>query len=94
MHKETFTKTVVDLYDYFRFSKLPSDRQIDLWYDEVDFIPEIAMDWIFKELKSEDSVPRNLPKTFISQWYSYRKANPDKSTTEFKASTVAASLWF
>jgi hypothetical protein len=84
MVKESFSKTVMDLYSYFRFSKLPSERQIDLWYDEVDFIPEMAMDWIFKELKTEDSVPRNLPKAFMSQWYSYRKANPDKSTTEFE----------
>ncbi|GAG16555.1 unnamed protein product [marine sediment metagenome] len=59
-------------------------EQINLWYNDVDFIPEIALDWIFKELKSQDTVPRNIPKAFISQWYSYRKANPDKTVADYE----------
>ena len=84
MVKTSFATTVMELYNYFRYSKLPSTQQIDLWHDDVKFIPDVALGWIFDKLKREDSIPRNLPKAFISQWYSYRKANPDKTITDYE----------
>jgi len=83
MVKTSFATTVMDLYNYFRYSKLPSTQQIDLWHEDVKFIPDVALSWIFDKLKREDSIPRNLPQAFIAQWYAYRKANPDKSISDF-----------
>ena len=84
MDKASFSIVVGKLYAYYRYSKMPTPEQISVWHDDVDFIPVVALDWIFKSLKKEDSLPRNLPKAFIACWYAYRKANPDKSITEYE----------
>ena len=84
MDKASFSSVIGKLYVYFRFSKLPNDAQIDMWFNDCQFIPLVAVDWIFDQFKQGDTVPRNLPKEFIKLWYSYRKAHPDKTMSEFE----------
>jgi len=62
MVRTSLATTVLKLYQYFRYSKLPESEQIDIWYDELKYIPDNAMDGIFNELKNNDNIPRNLPR--------------------------------
>ena len=84
MDKTSLSTTLMKLYDYFRYVKRPTEQQVDIWHGKIEFIPVVALDWIFDELTEADSLPRNLPKTFIKMWYLYRKAHPEKYATEFE----------
>ena len=64
MDKASFTNLVGKLYVYFRYSKLPSNQQLDLWFDDCSFVPTIAVDWIYDQFKSGDGLPRNFPAEF------------------------------
>lgn len=82
MDKANFATVTAKLYSYFRYSKMPDKEQIDLWYEDVKFIPAIAVDWIFDNMRrADDGLPRNFPKAFIANWYAYRKAHPEKITS-------------
>jgi len=84
MEKGNFTNLIIDTYDYFNYSKSPNKNQMALWYEDVRFIPDVAMGFIFKSLKKLEQLPRNFPKTFIALWYDYRKMNPDKTVTDYE----------
>lgn len=64
MDRERLKKNLVELYQYFKLSNLPDSKQIDLWHEDLKYIPDSALDGIFAILKSNDNVPRNLPKAF------------------------------
>ena len=63
MVRTSLATMILKLYQYFRYSTLPDSDQIDIWYDELKYIPDSAVDNIFNELKNNDNIPRNLPKT-------------------------------
>jgi len=84
MDKASFTNLVGKLYLYFRYSKLPTNEQLDLWFNDCSFVPSVALDWIYEQFKKGDGLPRNFPTEFTKMWYAYRKANPDKSITDYE----------
>jgi hypothetical protein len=68
MDKATWTKSVLKIFDYYRLEKLPTDSQINLWYDRIKHIPGSAVETITNAIfNSNDSLPRNLPKAFLEQ---------------------------
>ena len=82
MVRTTAEKAIIDIFQFFRYQKNPTDIQIDAWYKKISFIPEEAVDWIVNSITDLDRLPTNLPKEIIKQWYSYRKAHPEKTVPE------------
>ena len=78
MERETITEAIADIYEYFRLKTPPTDGQIDKWFEKTGFIPSTAVPWIVRQITDMDSIPRNLPREIIRQWYQYLKKNPDK----------------
>lgn len=83
MDKASFSKLIGEIYLYFRYSKMPNETQISLWHKDCSYIPDIASDWIFEQIRRGDSIPRNIPKELTKLWYSYRRAHPEKTANEF-----------
>lgn len=69
MDKASFSRLIGDLYQYFRYDKFPDMTQINLWYEDVKYIPEKSLESVFKNLKENETIPRNLPKA-MRQAYS------------------------
>ena len=78
MDKASFSNLIFKVYNYFRLQKLPSTDQVELWYNEVKYIPETAIDEIFSRLAHEDSLPRNLPKVIKGVYAGLPKAKRKK----------------
>lgn len=83
MDKISFSKLVADLFLYFDRQKLPESEQINIWFDDLKFIPVEAIDQIKKHFKDMDSLPRNIPKAIKSGFSSYKKTNPISVTYDF-----------
>lgn len=75
MDKTSFSNLVVNLYRYFRYDKRPSTEQINMWQEDLEYIPNSASNEILRLLKENDSVPRNLPKA-IKGAYARCKKDP------------------
>ena len=73
MQIETLSSMVAEVYVFFRFKEMPDARVIKKWHEKVEFIPDIASEFISRNLTDLDSVPRNLPKAIIRLWYEYQK---------------------
>lgn len=74
MVRERLKTGLLKLYQYFRLTSLPTSEQIDLWHEDLNWIPDTTLDAIFKVLKENDSVPRNIPKA-IKAAYRQCKGN-------------------
>ena len=84
MDRATWTKSVLKVFDFFRLEKLPSDSQINLWFDMVKHIPNMAVDSIMTAIfQNSDGLPRNLPKAFLEQSHQvpqqFKKKEYDKT---------------
>ena len=64
MDRERLKIGIIDLYQFFRYEKLPTSKQIDLWHENLKWIPGNAVDKTLKILKDGDNIPRNIPKAF------------------------------
>ena len=85
MEFETFQTIVKDLYIYFRLKQQPEHGAVKQWFAKLNSIPDEAAGWIANWLKSEfDSMPWNIPKTFLKGWHIFKKENPEKIISEFK----------
>ena len=69
MDKTSFSSVIGKLYLYFRASKMPSPEQVGIWYDELSYIPNDALDKIFIALKENENIPRNIPKAFKAVYF-------------------------
>ena len=83
MDKATSSTLIIDIYEYFQYTKMPSDTQIDQWHEKIKFIPVEPVEWIRNAITDQDRIPRNLPKEIIRQWYAYRKAHKSKTLPEY-----------
>jgi hypothetical protein len=84
MDRATWTKSVLKVFDFFRLEKLPSDSQINLWFEMVKHIPNMAIDSILTAIfQNSDGLPRNLPKAFLEQSHQvpqqFKKKEYDKT---------------
>lgn len=62
MDRQCLKNQLLKLYFYFRIKDLPTTEQIDLWHENLKYIPQEATDDIFKILTENDNLPRNIPK--------------------------------
>ena len=83
MVRTSLATMILKLYQYFRYSKLPDSEQIDVWYDELKYIPDSAVDGIFNELKTEDNIPRNLPRAIKGIYGKFPKQSKNVAYDEY-----------
>ncbi len=77
MNRQTFNVSLVNLFGYFQ-RKQPAKQTADLWFADVSFIPDEAVLDIEAVIRSNDSLPRNIPKAYRDGWRSWKANNPDK----------------
>jgi hypothetical protein len=58
--------------------KLPSNETIEQWFPEVEHIPAESLEWIYMNLRANDSFPRNLPAAMKQAWSAWWQAHPEK----------------
>lgn len=74
MDKTLFNKLIIKVYMYYQSMKMPSQSQIDLWFDQISHIPNEAIEFIEKEIyRDRDSLPRNIPKAIKESYDNYPK---------------------
>jgi DNA-directed RNA polymerase subunit M/transcription elongation factor TFIIS len=91
-------KVIGRLFTHFRM-KHPGRDTIEMWLDDIGFIPDEAAEWIVRKICNEaENIPRNIVKAFKDLWQVYKSENPDKV---FKADAVFCAacggrglLWF
>jgi len=64
MNRDLFRSNIKKIYTYFRYDKLPTQEQIDLWFESLSYIPDSSLNDIFKNLQQNENLPRNLPRAF------------------------------
>lgn len=73
MDKESFTKLIAEIFVYYR-SEMPSLRQVDAWFFEVESIPDQAINFVKRIIyKEKDNLPRNIPKAIKEAYDNYPK---------------------
>jgi len=77
MRRGEFQNMIEDVFVYFG-KKPPSGRQVDLWFDECQFIPTDAKGGIYDNFKKKEDLPRNIPKAFLEGWSIWKKQNPSR----------------
>jgi len=77
MKHETFTQLIGDIFTYFN-RKHPDTRQLELWFDEVQHIPDLAVPEIYKFITQNEKPPTNLPMAMKTGWSVWQKMNPGK----------------
>jgi hypothetical protein len=64
MDKSEWREGVLDLYEYYRFTKPPTTKSIMSMYPYVDNVPQDKFLTAINRIKTEhETLPRNLPKT-------------------------------
>jgi hypothetical protein len=79
MDKDGFKKLIENIYNYYQkdgyAAKAPSSQQMNLWYDEVKYIPIEAVDFISKYIfRERDAIPKNLPKAIKEGYGNYPRS--------------------
>ena len=100
MHFEAFKTIIAELHTYFRLKQQPSQEALNLWFKKVNSIPDEAGKWIANWMTSEfDSMPWNIPRTFLKGWQLYKRKNRHKMVNEHQRTSCndcygEGILWF
>ena len=65
------------IYGYFN-KRAISEKQIELWAKELEYIPAETSSYIYKEIIKHDKIPTNVPKVIKAIYQQWRNDNPDK----------------
>lgn len=88
-----FESFLNSLFAFFQ-KELPKKQTGVLWFEEVNNIPSVCLDYIFKKLKHKEAFPRNLPSTMWALYYSWMDDNPDKKARENKGCAECEDGYF
>lgn len=84
MTRDEFEKIVKSLFAYFQKAP-PKSKAVDLWFQRVNSIPDIAAKWIARRIvDNENSLPYNIAKAFLDGWADYKKAHPHLFINDFE----------
>lgn len=87
MQRSNFDNAIRHLYACFQvLNKIPEKFILDKWFSKIEFIPDIALDYIVNRFEDEkDSVRGNIPRTFKEYWQIWLTENPHKRAGPFEA---------
>ena len=80
MKKFQLERLVINIFSYFGYEKKQNeiDNKVNIWFSDLEFIPNEAIDFIFNGLKENDNIPKNLPKAIKAIYYVWENNNPSK----------------
>ncbi len=83
MERDNFEVMINNLYDFFRLQKMPSERQINLWFKRLSGIPDKALKYIQMGVENLDNMPRNIPKAFNSFYQEWKGSTSRRVVMDF-----------
>jgi len=76
MDKAIFAEAIKDIYYSFDLKTLPDPAAVEIWFNKVSFIPEMAVNFIVTRITDQESKPRNIGVSFLVYWKEYQRSNP------------------
>ena len=67
---------------FFERTKPPTGKTMELWYEEVRYIPSRAMSFITGEIKGLETWPRNLPAYIKAKHIEWKEKTGEDKTYE------------
>ena len=78
MEKPALIAFLKALCDFFERKTVPHQTTVDMWFEQVSFIPAESLPWIKAKIFEHETFPRNLPNTMKTLYREWLAANPEK----------------